>query len=111
MGHLEPDLLEVGTVDRVGGVDPAVGVEDVLGDILGVDAVDGVPDVLSRRHNEAEREQDHHRDAVVQPEDGRVDVDVADFDEVLEASEYVQHGGRSLRRILASSGYLCKGLQ
>lgn len=95
MRHLIADLLKVGTVDRVGGVDPAVGVEDVLGDILGVDAVDGVADVLSRRHNETEGQQDHHRDGVVQPEDGRVDVDVADFDQVLETAEYVQHGGRN----------------
>jgi hypothetical protein len=78
-------------------MDPAIGVKDVLGDILGVDAVDGVADVLSRRHDETERQQNHHRDAVVQPEDGRVYVDVADFDEILQTPEYVQHGGRSLR--------------
>ncbi len=94
MGHLEPDLFQVGTVDRISRMDPAVGVEDVLGDILGVDAVDRIADVLSRRHNETERQQDHDRDAVVQPEDGRVYVDVADFDQVLETAEYVQHGGR-----------------
>ena len=94
MRHLEADLLQVGTVDRVRGVDPAVRVEHVLRYILGVDAVDRVAHVLSRRHDEAERQQDHHRDAVVQPEHGRVDVDVADFDQVLEAAEYVQHGGR-----------------
>jgi len=96
MRDFEADLLEVGAVDGVGRVDPAVGVEDVLGDILGVDAVDGVADVLSRRHDETERQQNHHRDAVVQPEDGRVYVDVADFDEILQTPEYVQHGGRSL---------------
>jgi hypothetical protein len=96
MRDFEADLLEVGTVNRVGRMDPAVGVEDVLGDILGVDAVDGVADVLSRRHDETERQQNHHRDAVVQPEDGRVYVDVADFDEILQTPEYVQHGGRSL---------------
>ena len=94
MGHLEPDLFEVGAVDGVSRVDPAVGVEDVFGYILGVDAVDGVADVLSRCHNETEGQQDHHRDTVVQPEDGRVYVDVADFDQVLETAEYVQHGGR-----------------
>lgn len=97
MGHFEADLFEVGAVDGVGRMDPAVGVKDVLGDILGVDAVDGVADVLSRRDDETERQQDHHRDAVVQPEDGRVYVDVADFDEILQTPEYVQHGGRSLR--------------
>ena len=95
MWHLEADLLQVGTVDGVGRMDPAVGVEDVLGYILGVDAVDRVADILSRRHNQTEGQQDHHCDTVVQPEDGRVDVDVADFDQVLETAEYVQHGGRS----------------
>ena len=94
MRHLEADFFQVGAVDGVGGVDPAVGVEDVLGYILGVDAVDRIADILSRCHNETEGQQDHHRDTIVQPEDGRVYVDVADFDQVLETAEYVQHGGR-----------------
>ena len=96
MWDFEANLFQVGTVYGVSRMDPAIGVEDVLGDILGVDAIDGVADVLSRRHDETERQQNHHRDAIVQPEDGRVYVDVADFDEILQTPEYVQHGGRSL---------------
>ena len=96
MGYLKAHFLEMSAVNGVRTVDPTVRIEYVLGDILGVDAVDRITDVLPRRHDETEGEQDHHRDAVVQPEDGRVDVDVADFDEVLETAEYVQHGGRFL---------------
>ena len=102
MGHFEADLLEVRTVDGVRRVDPTVGVENVLRNILGVDAVDGVADVLSRRHNQTEGQQDHHRDAVVQAEHGRVNVDVADFDQVLQSAEYVQHGGSRRRRSLTA---------
>ena len=74
-------------------MDPAVSVENVLRNILGVDAVDGVADILSRGHNQAESQQYHHRDAVVQSEYRRVDVDVTDFDQVLETTEYVEHVG------------------
>ena len=70
MGHFKANFLEVCTVDGVGGVDPTVCVENVLRNILGVDTVDRVADVLSRRHNQTEGQQDHHRDAVVQPEHG-----------------------------------------
>lgn len=70
MGHFKANFLEVCTVDSVGGVDPTVCVENVLRNILGVDTVDRVADVLSRRHNQTEGQQDHHRDAVVQPEHG-----------------------------------------
>ena len=93
MRYLDADFLEVGAVDGVRRVDPAVGVEHVFRNILGVDAVDRVAHILSRRHNQAERQQYHHRDAVVQPEHGRVDVDVADFDQVLQAAKYVEHVG------------------
>ena len=111
MWDLEAHLLEVSAVNCIRTVDPAVRIQYVLGDILGVDAVDRVAHVLSRRHNETEGEQDHHRDAVVQPEDGRVDVDVADFDEVLETAEYVQHGGRFLASRSALTGKRRESLQ
>ena len=77
--------------DRVRGMDPTVSVEDVLGDILGVDAVDGVADVLPSGDDQAESDEDHDGDAVVEPEDGRVDVNVADFDQVFETAEDVEH--------------------
>lgn len=77
-------------------MDPTVCVENVLRNILGVDAVDWVADILSCGHNQTERQQYHNRDAVVQSEYRRVDVDVTDFDQVLETAEYVKHvGGNS----------------
>jgi len=90
-------------MDSVGRVDPTVCVENVLRNILGVDAVDRVADVLSRRHNQTEGQQDHHRDAVMQPEHGGVNVDVANFDQVFQSAEYVQHGGSRRRRSLTKS--------
>lgn len=91
MRYVHPEPLAEGRGDGVGGVYPAVSVDHVLRDLLSVDAVYGVPDVLARGDDEAEREQDHHRDGVVETEHRGVDVHVGDLDEVLEATEDIQH--------------------
>ena len=91
MGHVEANPFPEGTGDRVRRVDPAVGVQHVFRDVLGVDAVDGVADILPGRHNQAEGQQTDDGEGVVEPEDGRVDVNVADFDQGLQAAEYVDH--------------------
>ena len=97
MRHVHPEPLAEGRGDGVGGVYPAVGVDHVLWDLLGVDTVYGVPDILTRGDNEAERQQDHHRDGVVEAEHRGVDVHVGDLDEVFEATEDIQHlAGRLL---------------
>lgn len=72
-------------------MDPTVSVDHVLRDFLGVDTIDGVSDVLAGCDDETEGEEDHHRNGVVETEHGGVDVDVGDFDEVLEAAEDIQH--------------------
>ena len=90
--HVHPHPLPVRRGERVGGVDPAVGVEDVLWDVPRVDAHDGRADVLPRRHDEGEGQQGHHRDAVVQPEHGAVRVVAAHLHQALEPEEEVQHG-------------------
>ena len=64
-------------------MDPAVGVEHVLGQILAVNAVDRIADVLARRHDQGERDQQDDRQAVVEPEYRGVDVDVRDLYEAL----------------------------
>ena len=46
MCDVEPDPLPERTWDRVGRVDPAEGVQHLLGDILGMNAIDGVAHVL-----------------------------------------------------------------
>ena len=56
--------------DGVGGVYPAVGVDHVLGDVVGVDAVDGVAHVLRGRHHDREGEHTGGGQAVVQPGGG-----------------------------------------
>ena len=46
MGHIDPDPLPEGAGDGVGGVDPAVRVQHVLWNVLGVNTVDGVAHIL-----------------------------------------------------------------
>ena len=65
VGHIEPDALPEGTGDSVGGVYPTVGVEYLLRNVFGVDAVDGVAHVLLGRHDEGEGEHDGRRHTVV----------------------------------------------
>ena len=95
MRDIDPDPLPEGTGDRVCGVYPAVRVEHILRNVFGVNTVYGVAHVLSRGHDQREGKQAHHREGVVQAEDGRVDVDMADLDKVLESAEDVQHLGGS----------------
>jgi len=78
--------------DGVRRVYPTVRVQHVFGYVLGVHAVDRVADVLPGGDDQAERGQQHHGQAVVEPEHGRVDVHVADFHQALQAPEHVKHG-------------------
>ena len=59
---------------------------------LGVDAVYGVPHILAGGDNQAECQQTNDGEGVVQSEDGRVNVHVADLDQGLQPPEYVNHG-------------------
>lgn len=85
-------LLLERLLDGVRRVYPTVRVEHVLGYVLGVHAVDRVANVLPGGDDQAERGQQHHGQAVVEPEHGRVDVHVADFHQALQAPEHVKHG-------------------
>jgi len=90
--HVETNPLPEGTGDGVGGVDPAVRVQHVLGNVLGVNAVDGVADVLLGRHDQGEGEHAGRGHAVVQPEHPRVYVHVGHVEQPAELAEYFQHG-------------------
>lgn len=89
--HLQALYLAVRRGYRVRAVYPAVSVENVLGQVLAVYAVDGVADVLAGRDDQGERYQQDHGQAVMQAEDGAVDMDVRDFYETLQTAKYVQH--------------------
>lgn len=91
IGNLAADLLLEEALQGVRGVDPAVRVEHILGYVFRVHAVYRVAHVLPRGHDQREGHEHHDGDAVVQPEHGRVYGNVADFDEVFEAPENVQH--------------------
>ena len=79
----------------VGGVYPAVGVQHILGDVLGVNTIYGVPDILPGGHNKREGKEEGNSRAVVEPEDARVYGRVMGLDQALESSEYLEHGGGS----------------
>lgn len=96
--HLRALPLPVGRGDGVGAVYPAVRVEDVLGQVLAVYAVDGVADVLAGGDDQGERDEYDDRETVVQSEDGAVGVNVRDFNEALETAKYVQHLGTERHR-------------
>ena len=67
-----------------------------LGDVLCVDAVNGVAHVLLGGDNQAEGKHAGGGDAVVQPEDPAVDVAVGDVQEAPQLPEYLQHLGAKL---------------
>lgn len=72
-------------------MDPAECVQDVLWYVLGVDTIYGISHILPCCHNEAKCDEHHYGDTVVESEHWRVDVYVADFDEVFQTAENVQH--------------------
>lgn len=76
-------------------MDPAVGVQHILGDVLGVNTIYGVPDILSGGHNKREGKEEGNSRAVVEPEDARVYGRVMGLDQALESSEYLEHDGGS----------------
>ena len=89
--HVHPHPLPVGRAERVRGVDPAVRVEDVLGDVPRMNTHDGRADVLPRRHDEREGQQGHHRDPVVQSEHGAVRMVAADLHQAFQPEKEVKH--------------------
>ena len=56
VSNINTNPLPEGTGDGVGGVDPAVGVQHVLGDVFCVDAVYGIANVLACGHYKGERQ-------------------------------------------------------
>ena len=91
MWDVDPDPFPVGRAERVGGMDPAVCIEDVLGDVPGVNTHDGRPDVLSSRHYEGEGQQGHHSHPVVKPKHRTVRVVSAHLDQAFQSKEQMQH--------------------
>lgn len=82
--------------DRVSRMDPAERVQNVLRYVFRMYTINGIPNILSSRDNQTERNQYEHRDRIMQPEYRRIYVDMADFDESLETAEDVQHGIRNV---------------
>lgn len=56
-------------------------------------AIDRIADVLPGSDDQGKRDQQDHREAVMQPEDSCVDVHVRDLDQALQAPKYVEHLG------------------
>ena len=85
------DLFEKGTFDKVCMHDPAIRIENIFWNFFRMDAVNGIADILTCGDNQGESQEDHHRQTVVQAEDGRVDSNMAHLYQVFQASENVQH--------------------
>lgn len=82
VGHLHPHFLGKEALQRVSGVNPTVRVQNVLWYVFGMDAVDWVPDVLPRGHDQTERYQQDDRDGVMQPKHRRVDVYIVHLNKI-----------------------------
>lgn len=80
MRHIDPNPLPKGTGNRICGMDPAIRVQNVFWNVLGVDAIDRVAHILSGGDDQGKCQQTHDSECVVQTEDGAVDVHMADFD-------------------------------
>lgn len=61
-------------------------------------AVDGISHVLPRGHDQAERDQHHHRYGIMQAKYRGIDLNVIDFDQVLQASKNIEHVFSGLSR-------------
>lgn len=97
-GHVHVLLLVVRRGDRVCAVYPAICVQDVLGEVLAVYAIDGIADVLASGDDQGKCYQYNHSETVVHAEDGAVDVNMRDLYKALQTAEYVQHLGTARRR-------------
>jgi len=93
MGHIYTYPFPKGTWDGICGMNPAVCVEDIFRDVFGVNTINWIAHILSCSHNEREGKETHNCECVVQPKDSTVNMNMADLDQVLEASENVQHFG------------------
>ena len=91
MGHINTNPLPEGAGDGVGGVDPAVRVQHVLGNVFRVDTIYGVADILAGGHYQGECEEEGHCGSVVEPEYAGVDGDMVRLHQTFQSSEYFQH--------------------
>ena len=91
MCHIDANTFPESTGDGVCGVDPAVRVEHIFGDVFGMNTVDGVTHILPGGDNERKGQQAHDGEGIVQPKDSAVNVHMADLDQVFEATEHVYH--------------------
>lgn len=81
------NLFEPGVLQREGGVDPAVRVQQFTGYVVFRNAVDRIAEVLSGGHHQTERDQDDHAELVVQSEHMIVDDAALRFDERFKIAE------------------------
>ena len=84
------------------GVDPAVGVHDLLRNLLD-DAVDGVADVLFGGDEQRARDEDDEGGLVVKPEDVVVDAYRVELDDALDGAENVKHFGGGFSSVTSTS--------
>jgi hypothetical protein len=102
MSNVNSNAFPEGTGYGVRGVNPAVSIEHILGDVFCVNTINRISNILTCGHYQRKSQQAHHRKGVVQPEDGAVDVHMADLGQVLQTTEDIQHFGYLFFRLFFS---------
>ena len=92
VSNINTNPLPEGTGDGVGGVDPAVRVQHVLGDFLGVNTVYGVSHILARCGDDRKCQEEGNCGGVVEPEYAGVYYHAVGLHQPLKTTEHVQHG-------------------
>ena len=91
MRHVNTDPLPMRRAKRVCGMDPTVCVQNILGDVPGVNTHDWRSNVLSCSHYEGEGQEGHDGDPVVEAEHGAVRVVTAHLHQAFQSQEKMQH--------------------
>lgn len=78
--HFLAGFLQEHAFQRISAVNPTISVEHVFGNIFCVYAINGIADILTRRDNQREGNENHYGYAIVQTKYWRVDLNVAYFD-------------------------------
>ncbi len=91
MSHINANAFPEGTGYGVGWMDPAVSIEHILWDVFTMNTINGVANILARCHYKRESQHECDWYWVVKTEDGRVNLDMFELEEALQATEHIQH--------------------
>jgi len=91
MRNIDWDSLPEGARNCVGRMNPAIGIENALWNIMWVNTVDGVTEELPRCHEDGGGDHERYRKFVAESENGGVNFDPLELEDALETWEWPQH--------------------